>query len=464
MARHLGVTVLPEYVQSEGCDSVLSNIADTLGATAINTSPYVAAACPPGEGHREPPVDAGAGDVRLLDRRLWGASEVWMKTAPAFAPNNSYYGQGPYRPDPADTLTYVEKDRLTEFLSAARLRGLSTSLQIMAAIPPCYRVQFGGPVAEDQPLMPDGQPVPDRVDRNASLASVNLRRYMRGLIRDLCEAFPDVDALRFDWPEYPPYDFRSLTADYNPQVAPFAQEIGIDLQSLQAAISNGHLERRLAEAFVRRLPLATVLEELRTRDRAIDDHFRLRAHLVVRYTTFLSDTVTEASGGRVDVILQGFPPPWSLLSGFDAAADGARKAIKFYTMHWPMIGANYAEHISTYLDLPRTKIDTAIRRNLLGATDLDRPQLRYPGPQTPHDIDAEAIIGKVSAFNSPEVVGISHSYGPSADVVARFAALYAATDGRIEINRYGYLSDEKILALRRFLDTQDHDMNKASAS
>jgi hypothetical protein len=38
--RFLGVTVMPEYFQTEGIDKVLDNLA-ALGATAVATSPYV---------------------------------------------------------------------------------------------------------------------------------------------------------------------------------------------------------------------------------------------------------------------------------------------------------------------------------------------------------------------------------------------------------------------------------------
>ena len=155
----LGVTVLPEYFQSEGIEAVLDNLTGRLGANAVTTSPYVAAEAGPEDGSREPPVDAGSGKTRKLDRPLWGKDEVWMKTSPSFAPTPSHYIDTPYRPDPATDLTRAEGPMVGHFLDAAKARGMKTYLQVMAAIPPSYRVQFGGPVAADQPMMPDGRPV-----------------------------------------------------------------------------------------------------------------------------------------------------------------------------------------------------------------------------------------------------------------------------------------------------------------
>lgn len=221
--RHLGVTVMPEYVQSEGSEAVLARLIDRVGATALTTSPYVAAPSEPGVGSREPPLDGGAGAVRVLDRPLWGKTALHMVTAPSFTPDGSLYAEAGYAPPPADELTATAGPILTEFISAATARGVAVYLQIMAAIPPCYRVQFGGPADADQPLLPDGTPVPPRVDRNASLAAPAVRRYLRALVADLARAYPEADGFRFDWPEYPPYHFLSLFGDYNPAVRPYGR-------------------------------------------------------------------------------------------------------------------------------------------------------------------------------------------------------------------------------------------------
>src|SRR3954453_15221783 len=79
----IGVTVMPEWFDCEGIDAVLDRV-QRLGASAIATSPYVLEVAPDGEGGREPPIDAGAGRVRPLDRALWGRRELWVRTAPAF--------------------------------------------------------------------------------------------------------------------------------------------------------------------------------------------------------------------------------------------------------------------------------------------------------------------------------------------------------------------------------------------
>lgn len=458
--RHLGVTVLPEYIQSEGATAILDRIQRDLRGTSVTTSPCVAMEVVGGSGSREPPLHAGAGPKRLLERPLWGKREVWIQTAPSFVPNSAFYADTPYKPANATDLTYTDGRHVEGFLNRAKERGMTTWLQVMAAIPSGLRLQLGNPRPGDRPMMANGRPVPDRVDRNASLASEGLRRYMRGLIRDLNAAYPDIDGFKFDWPEYPPYHLLSLFADYNPQVAPYASEIGLDLRKLARAMTGIRLEPILAEAVRLRRSLADVLADLQARNPAVADHFRLRRHLTTSFAHFLREEVDAASGGQQKVFLQGFPPPWNSLSGFDPVALDAcadEIGIKFYTMHWPVIGENYVRHANCLLGLDPANTTAWFRAEFMGDPSGDTSQLGYPAPDAPHGVTAAEILKKWQAVGLERATGISHAYGPVDDVVMLFKALFAATDGRMEINRYAYLNDEKISELSKFLCTVSPD-------
>lgn len=455
--RHVGVTVMPEFFQTEGVAAVLDKLQGQLGANVVTTSPYVAAPTRPGEGFREPPDDAGQGHARTLGRPLWGRSEIWMKTAPSFAPTIRRYSQTPYQPDPATELTHTDGGILNDIVSNARGRGMGCYIQIMAAIPPSYRVQTGEPLDQDQPMLPDGSPLPVRVDRNASLASANVRQYMDALIWDLCEAYPDATGIKFDWPEYPPYHFKSLLADYNPQVAPYAAEIGIDFERQRAQMATLCPSDMLRDGLKELVGPDTLIKQIKSADTPLARHLRLRHYLVRSYATFLTNSVRRHSGGRMRVYLQGFPPPWSELSGFDGPGLGAIAddiGIKFYTMHWPMIGRNYIDHAAQSLGLPKDIIHTWFARHFLGLTSHDATpsHFDYPAPDEPHPISESAIDEKVRAFGFPGVIGITHGYGPVADVVSRLVATSEATGNRFEINRYAYLGDAKIEAIANALN------------
>ena len=128
-----------------------------LGATAIATSPYVLEPAPDGEGGREPPIDAGAGSVRPLDRPLFGRRELWVRTAPSFVHDGARYAGLRYQPSPPTALTLRDEAILDRVVERASARGIEVLLQVMAASPPGYRVQFSSAHEEDHCLLPDGR-------------------------------------------------------------------------------------------------------------------------------------------------------------------------------------------------------------------------------------------------------------------------------------------------------------------
>src|SRR5690606_20096808 len=94
-------------------------------------------------------------------------------------------------------------------------------------------------------------------DKNGSLASPHILAYGCALIRDLVRAYPAIDALRVDWPEYPPYSFASLFTDFSGHAEVAAAEMGFDFaamrrdvlalyRALNGALEDRHLEPWLA--------------------------------------------------------------------------------------------------------------------------------------------------------------------------------------------------------------------------
>ncbi|MHA1566980.1 MAG: hypothetical protein ACTSX7_16840, partial [Alphaproteobacteria bacterium] len=319
--RSLNVTVLPEFAQSEGPSAVLDNLCTRAGITAITTSPYVMEPSAAPDAGREPPADAKAGAVRLLDRDLFGKRALTVRTSPSFEPDRDLYKGLRYQPPAPDDLTRRDGACVGDFIAQARSRNIKTYLQVQTAIPPGYRVQFGGPLADDRCLLPDGTEHEGRVDKNASLASPHIKAYGCAMIRDLVRAYPDIDGIRVDWSEYPPYAFDSLFFDFSAHARSAAMRLDYDFDLMRDDTT------RLRAFLFEKMTNGDLLELVENGPVNIWDLLKSYPG-VLALRRFKSDLVTEiigdfrtalddASGHRMELVVQGFPPPWSQASGFD---------------------------------------------------------------------------------------------------------------------------------------------------
>lgn len=459
-ARFLGITVLPEYLQVEGSERVLANLA-RMGATAVATSPYVMEPADERTGSREPPDDAGAGKVRLLERPLWGRRELFVRTAPAFSPDPKLYQGLRYAPPPTTELTRKHGYVVRDFIRAAQMKHLKVYLQVQAAIPPGYRVQFGGPTDDDQPRLPDGSIPARRLAKNGSLASPAIRDYGLALIRDLCQAYPDIQGLRIDWPEYPPYFLDDVFLDFGAPAAAAAKRLGFDFDAMRRAASQlyQHLHGALTDAEL--APWSAddggrflLLRQLANRP-ALLDWLRFKAVLAEEMLASYRQALTAAGGKDKELMPNAFPPPFTLASGFDfarAAKHCSAVSVKLYTMHWAMMLRFWGDELRQ----ANPKVSEAVLARVLVklfdiADDAGLPKLTdygYPEPDQPHPAGVKAQARKIAQAQSEAgampILALAHAYGPPADFRARLQTAFRASPHGVWINRYGYLSDEKM--------------------
>jgi len=458
--RFLGVTVMPEYVQTEGIDKVLDNLA-ALGATAVATSPYVMEPADEKTGSREPPDDAGAGKVRLLERPLWGKRELFVRTAPSFVPEAKLYQGLRYQPAPATELTRKHGLLVRDFLRAAQAKHLKVYLQVQAAIPPGYRVQFGGPLEADRPRLPDGQGPPRRLANNGSLASPAIRDYTHALIRDLLRVYPDIDGLRVDWPEYPPYFLDDVFLDFGEPAQAAAKRLSFDFERMQRQASELYklLHGGLTDAHLAYWTESDggpyrLLRGLADRP-GLGDWLRFKAELVEELLAGFRKVLTEAGGKDKELMPNAFPPPFSLASGFDfarAARHCTAVSVKLYSMHWAMILRFYGDAIrQANPKLSEKVLVRALVRLLDIADDDGLPRLEdygYPEPAVPHPVGDKAQARKIAQAQADadtmRVYALAHGYGPADDFRKRLNVAWQASRRGVWINRYGYLSDAKM--------------------
>ena len=344
--RFVGITVMPEDYQVEGIDRVLRNVKTRARATAVATAPYVMQPSDRQHGQRQPPIDAGAGGVRLLDRPLWGKRELYTTSSPSFVPNLKLYQGLRYQPSAADNLTRSQGRMVRDFLGAARAAGLKTYFQIQSVIPPDYIVTSGGPSEVDQPRLPDGSVPKRRVGNTGSLASIEIRLYTQALIADLCRQYPEIDGIRVDWPEYPQYLLDDAFLDFGAPARAAAKRLGLDFERMrgQAADLYQHLHGKLTDGELE--SASFVLLPFMSRNEGLADLGRFKATLVKELLQGFREALTASGGAGKQLVPNAFPPPFSFSSGMDyglAAPHCDGFSVKLYTMHWPMIVRFYGD-------------------------------------------------------------------------------------------------------------------------
>lgn len=458
MKRFLGITVMSPFFQNEGIETTLDNIAIRAGATAIATNTSVTAPAADGEGSFQPPDDAGA-SVRLFDRALWGKQALWLRSAPGHQSNLGFFANSPYKPRPANDLSTSQGHVIGDFIHASKQRGLQVYIQPGATQPPGLR-------EEDTPRLPDGRLPVDRMANVGSAASPAIRAWNRAWTQDIFAHYPQVDGIRPDWPEYPCYKLDEAFQDFGSHVETWANERGFDFARTrsQAASFYRYLHGGLRNAALvdfaspdrGKFTIARLLNQFP----GIDDWFRLKAALS---TDLLSDwhrAIREFGGSDKVLAANAFMPPFTHLTGLDfhAAAEFCDSiAPKLYTMHWSLMVKFWGDVLmSTNPELD----ERLLVRALVNLLDLADEQVDakiddygYPEPDEPHPIGNEPQQRKISQVMSAvggkaKVYALVHGYGPVDDFRRRLQLVADSPADGVWINRYGYLSDEKLDVIR----------------
>jgi hypothetical protein len=451
--RLFGITVLADFVLNEGIDGILDNITERAGANAIAVNPIVTAEAEEGQGSWQPPADAGS-SPRLFDRPLWGKTSLWVRSGPSYRPNESLYADSHYKPKQPNDLTETYGQLVGDFIDAALERDIKVYLQIPSITPSGMR-------DEDRPRLPNGE-IPDRMADTGSLASPANRAYVSAFIHDLLEAYPNVTGFRPDWPEYPCYFLPEAFQDFNDHVGIWANDHGFDFASIHHEVGrfydylHGGLSNRDLEEFADVERGKWAQTRLLRQFPDFYEWLRLKRALSLDLLTFWRDSITAAAGPDKELSANAFMPPLTMWTGLDlAGASEICNAVspKLYTMHWSAMVEFWGRVL---LDHNDGLDEELVVRSLVNLFDIDDQATAskisdygYPLPDEPHPIPngpQERRIRQAitEVRGKADTTFLMHGYGPPDDFARRFKLVAESEADGVWINRYGYLSDEKL--------------------
>jgi hypothetical protein len=454
--RFLGITVLGDYILSEGVEAVLANL-KRIGATAAACNPTVTAPAPDGEGTFQPPIDAGS-SPRVFDRPLFGKTSLWVRGGVSYQPNQEFYADSPYKPRQPNDLTDAHGAVIGEFIDAAVDADIKVYFQVGAAQPSGLR-------DEDKPLLPNGQLSDNRLANTGSLASDAVRSYNRAYIRDLLTAYPKVSGFRPDWPEYPCYTLGEVFADFSPHALAWAEQHGFDVATMTRDTGalwdhlHGGMTNDDLAAFAKPDRGMYSLFSWLSRSPGVADWLRMKAELSADMLRDWREAITDAGGPDCELSANAFMPPYTLLTGLDfarAAEHCDAISPKLYTMHWSLMVKFWGDEILAANPGLDESLLTQALVTLMDIADSPGPcQLAdygYPSPDEPHPIPNEPQIRKIeqacnATGDAASLYPLVHGYGPPEDFRRRLQLVADTTAAGVWINRYGYLGEDKLDAI-----------------
>jgi hypothetical protein len=308
--------------------------------------------------------------------------------------------------------------------------------------------------------------------KTGSLASPAIRNYIRAYVRDLCETYPQVTGFRPDWPEYPCYKLDEAFQDFGPHVAAWSAQHGFDFERIRAEVGalydylHGSLTNRDLEDLAGPDRGKTTYLTLLRRFPAILEWLRQKRALSLDLLTHWRASIAAYGGPDKKLSANAFMTPFTLLTGFDFAGAAAfcdAVSPKLYTMHWSVMVEFWGRELLAHNPgLDETLVVKALA-HLFDLGDVITAErlsdYGYPQPHEPHPIPDDCQARKIAqvcaeargnaARGRALVTPLVHGYGPHDDFCRRLQVVADSPADGVWINRYGYLSDDKLDAMGR---------------
>ena len=452
--KFLGMVMTPLDVQLEGLAAVMDRIAAT-GATAIDCGRSLNLEAPAGEGHRAPPVDID-GTRRVFDRPVWGKRELQLYNYAVDEPDLALYEDTPYKPSPQPLPTELDRDIPTKIYEDARRRGWKVYNSTSPLVIP-------GLKDEDQMRWVDGA-MPDpqrRVARQGCPNAPQVRAYAIARVLDTIGQDPQIDGICLDWLEFTTYLLEDHFLCFCDHCRRHMGELGYDPVRIEedALILWDHLHQltpsSLAAATRMSRSPGEVLE-LFTGHPGWLDLLRFKADAVRLAFTDIRRAMDQSGYGHVELVANGWAPPFNRSSGMDyARLPGAVQIVrpKLYTFHWSAMPRWYGQVLQAWNpELDESALIEAVKHwcQLPDANSAPRfAHYNIPGPDEDHPVNPQTFTSRIAEVvdqvgGKIPVQTLAHGYRPAPQWREKVEIVrHSAVDG-MWVQRYCYLSDEKL--------------------
>ncbi len=453
--KFLGVVISPEYAACEGLLQVFDHL-EAVRTDAIAVWPWLIEPVSPKEGARMPDLHID-GHRRVLDRPLWGKTELHVKAYPAYAPNPDLFGSLPYRPPEAAPETLDRELPQRMFVEAQR-RNMAVHVGIAPLLPPGLR-------ATDRPVRVDGVAVqPPYVAPAACINSPAAQGFALASIQDLLANYPQAGGLILDWAEFGAYLLEDHFTCFCEHCQRAAAKAGYDWEGVRrdvsAAWSRLHrLSPQKLRRFTALIQPPDAWSQILTRHSGWRQFLDFKAWSVERFFRRVRDMMDREGYATHALTARGWCSPWNLSSGLDYARLSAICSVvspKLFTFDHaalPRWAGLRLQEWNPGLAEPEILAALVQAMNLPDAIVSRRfEDYRIPAPEEEHptffSAYQERLEGMAAAVQAPaHCYPISHPYLPAHQWRDMVALIRDSPVDGMWVNMYGYLSDEKLKIL-----------------
>ena len=128
------------------------------------------------------------------------------------------------------------------------------------------------------------------------MASPHILDYGTALTADLLQNYSDIDGIRIDWPEIPPYFLETIFTDFGPHVEQFARNNGFDVEDIRNLANDTH-QRFFGSLTDKDLEAFIETPELLISDLRISEERAIETSIVANLLQHFRDAM-DAAGGK----------------------------------------------------------------------------------------------------------------------------------------------------------------------